>query len=283
MNNVGVRGREAAATRYNPPMTNRIAALYRYPVKSMLGEDLAAAEINSRGVAGDRACAVIDPAENRVGSAKIPHKWARLYGFRAAYAEEPRDGAAPLPHITFPGGATISAGDPGIEAMLSRVFGREVRFVSEKPEGLKLEAAKPGTDAIALEQTIDFPLINPFFDFAALHLVTTATLARLRSLHPDGDFDPRRFRPNVVIDTPGEEGFVEQTWVGQTLALGAEVRVRILMPTHRCAATTLPHHSLPNDPEILRTANRHNNGNVGVYATVVQAGVVRVGGEVQVT
>lgn len=259
-------------------MTYRIAALYRYPVKSMLGEHLDAVAIDPRGVAGDRAYAVVDPAENRVGSAKIPRKWARLYEFRAAYPPSP-DGALPPPAITFPDGVAVSAGDPGIDAMLSRIFGRAVTLVSQKPEGLKLEAAKPGTDAITLEQTVDFPLVNPFFDFAALHLVTTATLARLRSLYPAGDFDPRRFRPNILIETPGEEGFVEESWAGQTLALGPEVRIRILMPTHRCAATTLPHHGLPNDPEILRTANRHNAGNAGVYATVVQGGVVRVGVE----
>ncbi len=257
-----------------------VLSLYRYPVKSMLGEDLDAVEIDARGVVGDRAYAVTDPAENRVGSAKIPKKWARLYEFRSAYLPA-ADGILPRPQITFPDGSTASADDPTLESRLSAVFGREVRFVAQKPEGLKLEAVKPGLDAVELKETVDFPLVNPFFDLAALHIVTTATLAQLRSLYPEGDFDARRFRPNIVLDTPGETGFVEETWAGKTVTIGDDVRVRIMMPTHRCAATTLPHHGLPNDANILRTANKHNGGNVGVYAAVVRGGVLRVGDGVE--
>ena len=253
-----------------------VSAIYRYPVKSLLGENLQAAEVNLRGVAGDRAYAIIDPAENRVGSAKIPKKWARLYEFRAAYHAS-ANGAGSVPQITFPDGSSASVDHAEIDAMLSRELGKDVRMVATKPHDLKLEAVKPGLDAIELAETVDFPLVNPFFDFAALHIVTSATLEHLRSLYPEGDFDARRFRPNIVLDTPGQSGFVEETWIGKTLAIGDDVRVRILMNTHRCAATTLPHHGLPKDNEILRTANKHNAGNVGVYATVVETGTVRVG------
>lgn len=256
-----------------------VRSIHRYPVKSMLGEDLQAAVIEPRGVVGDRAYAVIDPAENRVGSAKIPKKWARLYEFTAAYPHT-ADGPLPAPLITLPDGETVSAGDPDIDSRLSDALGKTVRFVSRKPDELKLEAVKPGLDAVELKETVDFPLVNPFFDFAAIHIVTTATLDHLRSLYPDGDFDPTRFRPNLVLDTPGETGFLEQTWVGKTIAAGPEVRLRIMMPTHRCAATTLPHHGLRKDVEILRTANRHNGGNVGVYATVEQPGTISADDEV---
>jgi uncharacterized protein YcbX len=245
----------------------------------MLGEELGAAEIDSRGVVGDRAFAVIDPVESRVGSAKIPKKWARLYEFSSSYP--PSDGpSVPAPVITFPDRTSVSADSADIDARLSDELGKDVRFVSEKPEDLKLEAVKPGLDAVDLKETVDFPLVNPFFDFAALHLVTSATLSHLRSLYPGGDFDARRFRPNLVLDTPGETGFLEQTWVGKTIVVGPEVRLSIIMATHRCAATTLPHHGLPNDPDILRTANRENGGNVGVYAMVQQGGTIRVGDEV---
>ncbi|HET8943849.1 MAG TPA: MOSC domain-containing protein [Dehalococcoidia bacterium] len=263
-------------------MSITVARLYRYPVKSMLGEDLDAIAIDARGVVGDRAYAVIDPAENRVGSAKIPHKWKRLYEFSAMYPPG-EDTALPPPLILFPGGTPATATDADLEARLSEALGKPVRFVSVKPEDLKLEAVKPGLDAVDLEETVDFPLVNPFFDFAALHLVTTATLAHLRTLYPAGDYDPRRFRPNLVLDAPGETGFLEETWLGKTPAIGPEVRLRIFMRTHRCAATTLPHHGLPNDPEILRTANRHNSGNVGVYAAVEQPGMLRVGDVVAIT
>lgn len=259
-----------------------VVSLHRYPVKSMLGEDLPSATIDSRGVAGDRAYAVIDPAENRVGSAKIPKKWARLYEFTSAYPEG-ANGALSPPVITFPDGAVHPADAPDLESHLSETLGKPVRFVSQKPDDLKLEAVKPGLDAVELAETVDFPLVNPFFDFAALHIVTSATLEHYRSLYPGGDYHPSRFRPNIVLDTPGETGFLEQTWVGKLVAIGPEVRLRILMPTHRCAATTLPHHGLPNDPEILRTANHHNGGNVGVYATIEQTGRLSVGDGVELS
>jgi uncharacterized protein YcbX len=258
-----------------------VSRLYRYPVKSMLGEDLEAVAVDGRGVVGDRAYAVMDPAENRAGSAKIPHKWKRLYEFSAMYPPGD-DTTLPPPLILFPGGTPATAIDADLDARLSQALGKPVQFVSQKPEDLKLEAVKPGLDAVDLKETVDFPLVNPFFDFAALHLVTSATLAHLRTLYPGGDYDARRFRPNLVLDAPDETGFLEQTWVGKTIAVGDHVRLRILMPTHRCAATTLPHHGLPNDPEILRAANRHNNGNVGVYATVEQPGIVRLGDRVTI-
>jgi uncharacterized protein YcbX len=258
-----------------------VLSLHRYPVKSMLGEDLAAVLIEPRGVVGDRAYAVIDPAENRVGSAKIPKKWARLYEFSSAYPEG-ADGVLPPPLITFPDGSAVRSDAEDIESRLSEALGKPVRFVSQKPEDLKLEAVKPGLDAVDLKETVDFPLVNPFFDFAALHIVTTSTLEHFRTLYPGGDYHPSRFRPNLVLDTPGETGFLEETWVGKSIDVGPEVRLRVFMQTHRCAATTLPHHGLPNDPEILRTANRHNGGNVGVYATVERDGTVTVGDGVDV-
>jgi uncharacterized protein YcbX len=258
-----------------------VLSIHRYPVKSMLGEDLASAAIDARGVTGDRAYAVMDPAENRVGSAKIPKKWARLYEFTSSYPEG-GDGALPTPVIIFPNGEVVPADAPEIESRLSDALGKPVRFVSQKPEDLKLEAVRPGLDGVELAETMDFPLVNPFFDLASLHIVTTSTLNQLRSLYPGGDYDPRRFRPNLVLDTGDETGFVEQSWIGRTIAVGPKVRLRIFMQTHRCAATTLAHHGLPNDLEILRTANKHNSGNVGVYATVERTGTVSAGDPVDV-
>lgn len=262
----------------------RIAALYRYPVKSMLGESLESALIDARGIIGDRTYAVVDPAENRVGSAKVPRKWAMLYEFSARF---PADGAAqagtlPPPLITFPDGRVMGADDPGIDGLLSQVIGRPVQLVSRSPSGLRFEAAAPGIDPISLEETADYPVLTPFFDLASLHLLSKSGLAHLRSFYPQGDFDERRFRPNIVIDAPGGQGFIEETWIGKTVRIGQEVRLRVLGPTRRCAATTLPHHGLPNDPQILRTAGRQNRGNVGVYAVVVAGGLVRVGDQVEV-
>lgn len=262
-----------------------LVALWRYPVKSMLGEELNASVVTERGLPGDRAYAVVNPAEGRIGSVKIPWKWGKLFDFRASYPQEPRPGGAlPAARIAFPDGTMVLTDDPRIDAMLSEVLGREVRLVSAPPEGLKLETAQRGADQTAPEfPTRDYPVVNPFFDLAALHLLTTASLDRLRELYPQGRFEARRFRPNIVVGTPeGERGFVENGWVGKTLAIGEEVRIRVISPTVRCSMPTLPQGDLPRDPGILRTAREHNQQNVGAYAMVVRGGVVRRGDAVTV-
>jgi uncharacterized protein YcbX len=123
-----------------------------------------------------------------------------------------------------------------------------------------------------------------FFDCAVVHVLATTTLDRLRALYPQGRFEVRRFRPNIVVQTNGDqEDFVENTWVGRTLALGDAVRLSITGPCPRCVMTTLAQGDLPKDPGILRTAAQHNQVNVGVYASVLQGGTVRRGDPVWLT
>src|SRR5437763_9560265 len=79
-----------------------------------------------------------------------------------------------------------------------------------------------------------------FFDVAMVHLLTTATLDRLRALYPQGRFEVRRFRPNIVVQlASGEAGFAENAWVGHTLAIGTAVRLNVISPCGRCVMTTL--------------------------------------------
>src|SRR4051812_17835582 len=92
---------------------------------------------------------------------------------------------------------------------------------------------------------------NPFFDAAAVHLVTTATLECLRALAPASRFKAPRSRPNFVIEvTDGSLGFVEDGWIGRSLVLG-DVRLRIDGPCPRCVMTTLGQGRLPRDPGVL--------------------------------
>ena len=107
--------------------------------------------------------------------------------------------------------------------------------------------------------SFDLPA-GTFFDAAVVHLVTTATLDRLRSLYPMGRFEPRRFRPNIIVATGSDaSGFIENDWVGHEIAIGEHVRLRVTMATGRCVMTTLPQGDLPKDSGILRTAAQHNN------------------------
>lgn len=115
-----------------------------------------------------------------------------------------------------------------------------------------------------------------------MHLLTTATIDQLRELYPQGRFEVRRFRPNIVIEaSSGAKGFVENEWIGHTLAIGDEVRLSITGPCGRCVMTTLPQGDLPKDPGILRTAAQQNKTYVGVYAAVVQGGCIRRGDQIR--
>ena len=123
-----------------------------------------------------------------------------------------------------------------------------------------------------------------FFDIAVVHLLTTATIERLRALYPEGRFEVRRFRPHIVVSTGGDElGFVENDWIGHTVAIGDEVRLQITGPCPRCVMTTLPQGDLPKDAGILRAAAQNNQANVGVYADVASGGAIRRGDPVTVS
>jgi uncharacterized protein len=115
-----------------------------------------------------------------------------------------------------------------------------------------------------------------------VHILTTATLDRLRGLYPQGRFDVRRFRPNIMVQlASGEKSFAENAWTGHTLAIGTAVRLNITGPCGRCMMTTLAQGDLPRDPGILRTAAQHNQINVGAYARVVRGGTISRGDPVR--
>ena len=272
-----------------------VKALWRYPVKSMAGNKLDEAWVTEGGILGDRAYAVIDGTSGRVGSAKTPRKWATLMTLAADFVSPPEAGA-PLPpvRIVWPDGTEATSDGGDADARLSRTLGRPVTLTAERPETPSLERLDP----LAEEETIvdigDLMMAGRFSDYAALHLITTATMARLAALRPESRFAARRFRPNVTIATPeGETGFVENGWVGRELAIGDEVRLRISDPTPRCSVPTIAQQDMEKDPHVLRTIVEHNrlpvpllNGEslpcAGVYAFVIQAGTVKRGDTVRV-
>lgn len=269
--------------RLNRPMTmfcgSQVASLWRYPVKSMQGEELNAAEVTAAGLLGDRRFAVVDTMTGKVAGAKNPRKWPGFFSFRSAYVAPPAGGAdLPAVRITMPDGASATSTDAALPKLLSAALGREVALSA----GLAAARAEDLEDASDEVVTWEMPP-GTFFDSAPVHLVTTATLDRLRLLNPAGRFEPRRFRPNIIITTPPEAaGFVENDWVGHEIAIGAQVRLRVTMTTGRCVMTTLPQGDLPHDRGILRTAAQHNDAQVGVYAEVMAGGRVMRGDAVTV-
>ena len=269
-----------------------IGSLWRYPVKSMMGEELNAAEVMQRGLRGDRAYAVVDRADGKVATAKNPRKWPNLFDFRASFVEPPDSGAKLLPvRIVLPDGTIVSSAQREVNQILSRALEREVTLeavegddadatLSARTRTANAEEYWPDMEGLDYRDTVtDFALPEgTFFDCAVVHLLTTATLDRLGDLYPRGRFEVRRFRPNIVVTPVGDErSFIENAWVGHTLAVGDDVRLSVTGPCGRCVMTTLAQGDLPKDPEILRAAAQHNHVQVGVYAAVVRGGVIRRG------
>lgn len=273
-----------------------VGSLLRFPVKSLLGEQLTSAKVGPRGIEGDRQWGLIDDETGKVVSVKRPKRWGRAFELTATTSP---DGV----HVGFPDGVAYGVGDPELPGALSSFFGRAVSVVSVPPVGSTFEEAwerelkndlPPWFDLPSRTDGDDGELIEggqfmgeqgTFFNFGAVHLVTTATTRQLSALAPDSDFTPRRFRPNVVIDTP-DEGFVETDWQGRSLAIG-DVRLTVTFTVPRCVMTTLEQGDLPADRGVLKAVSTHNavdcfgSGTaypcVGVYADVTVDGVIRTG------
>ena len=258
-----------------------VVSLWRYPVKSMLGEELNATKVVEQGLLGDRAYALVDTATGKVVSAKNPRKWGQMFEFRAALAESPQSGKMlPPVKMTLPDGSLVMSDAVEVNQILSNVLGHEVKLESHAPSKPSLEEYWPTVEGLPHQDAVtdEATLSNTFFDLATVHLLTTATLDHLQEFTSTSRFETRRFRPNLVIKpTSSEKGFIENDWIGQTLAIGDEVRLNITGPCPRCVMTTMAQGELPGDISILRTAVQHNHGNVGIYASVVQGGTVRRG------
>jgi uncharacterized protein len=275
-----------------------VVSLWRYPVKSMLGEELQTAQVRDHGLLGDRAYALLDRADGKVATAKNPRKWPSLFACRATFIEPSGSGAqVPPVRMMLPDGTIVTSEQRDCHQLLSKALNREVTLaVAERGRvaGVPSSGAAswtaqaeeywPDMEGLDYRDTVTEFALPPgtFFDCATVHLLTTATLNRLRDGYPQGQFEVQRFRPNIVVEPMGDEqGFVEDAWIGHTLAIGDEVRLSITGPCGRCVMTTLAQEALPQDREILRTAVQHHQGQVGVYAAVVRGGTIRCGDRVR--
>jgi hypothetical protein len=266
-----------------PSRAGTVASLWRYPVKSMQGEEIRAADAGPGGLAGDRAYALQDRADGKIASAKNPGKWPNLFAFRAAWDERAGASARAI-RITLPDGRVVRSDQGDIDRVLSAAVGRDVTLAARVADARSGTAEQYWADIegqARRDEVTEFSLpAGTFFDGATVHLLTTATLRRLQAFYPQGRFDLRRFRPNIVVDA--DDGVAEGAWIGRTVAIGAEVLLAVTAPTGRCVMTTLPQGDLPRDVEILRTIVQHTRAQVGVYATVMHGGTIRTGDSVVV-
>lgn len=233
-----------------------VAKLWRYPVKSMRGEQPASAALDRRGLVGDRKWAVWD-AEGRFGSCKNTNRFRRMDGlldFTTAYPEDPTDPATCAPQLVAPDGASYpvpsAAADEAVRSHLGR---SDVRIMAEAEV--------------------------PHHDSAPLHLLSTATLDWYREALEDVPTDERRLRPNLVVHLPGAAAFAEDAWDGRQVRIGEgpdAVVARWKKLTERCRTLNVAQDDLPYTSRGLKALSGRDL-NLGVYLEVLQGGRVRVG------
>jgi MOSC domain-containing protein len=280
-------------------VVGRVSAIRRYPLKSMLGEELETVALDQRGVVGDRRYALVDDETGKVVSVKRPRRWGRMFELTGRTSD---DGAV----VSFPDGEAVAVGDPKLSLRLEEFFGRPVSVADTPPPDARFEEVwvrelKGGAEPyFGMESRLEDgeemidggAFMGPqgnFFNFGAVHLVTSGSLRELARHAPQSRFDAHRFRPNLVVDTD-DDGFVETGWQGCTLQVGS-VRLRVSITVPRCVMTTLPQGDLPADRDVLRTIAERNSVDVlqtgtpypcvGVYADVLVNGEIRRGDPVR--
>jgi uncharacterized protein YcbX len=281
-----------------------VRALWRFPVKSMLGEEVDAADLDEGGIVGDRAYAVRDRETGKVASAKHPKLWPDMLACRAAFVEPPRVGdELPAARIELADGSSVMSDADDVDDVLSSFFGRDVELSRAAENGYTIDQYHPDEENYdpdghrdeVVEAQLGAAFFNErglpsavpagsFFDLFPLSVLTTSTLDQLGELEPQSRFDVRRFRMNVIVDSPAR-GFVENDWVGRTVAIGDEVRLGVALPDPRCCMPSLAQEDLPRDPRILKALARHNRIDVagalfpcaGVYAVAEATGTIRKG------
>ena len=277
-------------------------ALWRYPVKSMLGEELEAVDLSEDGIVGDRAYALRDRETGKVASAKHPRLWPNLLACRAAFVDATRpDGELPPVRIELSDGNVVLSDASDVDAVLSRFFGRDVELAHAAQNGYTIDQYHPDEENYdpgghrdeVVEARLGAVFFNEqglpsavpegsFFDLFPLSVLTTSSLDQLGELEPQSRFDARRFRMNVIVDTPAR-GFVENEWLGRTLAIGDHVRIGVALPDPRCVMPSLSQEDLPKDSRILKALVQHNRIDVagalypcaGVYAVAEATGAIR--------
>jgi uncharacterized protein YcbX len=274
-----------------------VGVIMRYPVKSLQGERLDEGKITPIGLSGDRTHALVDLSTGKIASAKQPNLWRDLlqYSANTTAAAEPWS-----IDVMDAAGNRLQHLDPDFDSKLSQWLGRQVRLIDVRPEGIELNRARPdevlvsGVDAMVTQDVLAIAKAAPtggFFDFAPLHVMTTASLNAISAAAPDASIAAERYRPNLVIETEAGMVFPENAWVGRRIRIGDTVSLEVIAPTPRCAVPMLMHGRLPFSRDAVAVVNTLNQVEfpmlgagtfpcLGAYATVLAAGAVKRGDQV---
>lgn len=270
--------------------------IYRYPVKSMMGESLSEANIEEAGIPGDRSWAVRDEKRGGIrGGKKIP----QLMTLAAQSGP-----TAPL--IMAPDGDSASASSEHINEWLSGKLNHPVTLWPLLPadqlehyrrgapdtEDFEQELRsvfgrlpdEPLPDLAGFEEVLEFESPpGTYFDAFSLSIMSQQSLATMNQLDGESRFDVRRFRPNLLVDIPDtDHPFPEQAWIGKMLSIGS-VKLRIEMTCPRCSMTTHGFDDLPRDTEIMRQLVNHCDGNLGIYASVQTPGQISIEDHIEIS
>jgi uncharacterized protein len=245
-----------------------VVELWRHPVKSLQGEPLHEVTVESSGVLGDRKWGIVDQETGMVLTAR------RVPLLLLASARATSGGV----EIALPDGEVLTAPSADADDVLSNWIGRRVRVAHA--ESMDAGVGEYFADATDDNSKVVSWTMPPgrFVDALPLLVVTTASLRQGRALHPDGAWETRRFRPNIVIDVD-DEGWVEDRWCARTVRIGTAA-VRPAVPCERWTMVTRPQPGLDRDLDVFKTLARHHGATFGVWTAVQTPGLVRVGDEV---
>lgn len=222
----------------------QVAALWRYPVKSMAAQALDEVAVSWNGLAGDRRWAFV-----REGSSRNGFPWLTirqrpdLNHYRPSFAEPDRPDRSRTV-VRTPAGTECDVIDPVLAAELG-----------------------PGVRVLKQDRGI--------YDWLPLSLITTQTVAGLGELVGAG-LDVLRFRPNLLIEASTGPGYPEDGWVGRTLRVGPML-MRVDQRDSRCVIAATDPVTGVRDASLLRTIFRERDGGLGVYGSIVRPGPVAVG------
>ncbi len=264
--------------------------IWRFPIKSFQGESIDQTILGETGIHADRVLALRNRESGKIVSGKHGKLGERILEFGAQYVSEPAVGE-PLPPIEATiDGKTLRADDiAAFSDACSEALNHPVELVAAGSPDQVYDSYWPEIEDLPLAGAdIDLPMAlaeaGSFADLEPLHVLTTASMAKLAELAADSQIEVGRFRPSLLIDTGDAEGFVENDWTGRTAKLG-EATLEFGSAAPRCIMTTRAQVGLPKDPRVLKTLVRENRREfmgmqmpcLGLYAKVTEPGTVRVG------